>query len=65
MNFGEGKTLGERPLSSGKRGLTPNPTLYQSRSHHAPSKMNADLKTVLWTEHDGNFFLRMGLDIVY
>ena len=33
--------MGERPLSGVERGLSPKPTLYQSRSHHAPSKMNA------------------------
>ena len=34
--------MGERPLSNGERGLSPKPTLYQSRSHHAPSTMSSD-----------------------
>ena len=38
----EGEDLGRETPFNGERGLSPKPTLYQSRSHRTPSIINAD-----------------------
>ena len=57
-----GEDLGRETPFHGERGLSPKPTLYQSRSHRAPSIMSTDFdlhhgRSAVGTSFLGGYFL--------
>ena len=59
--LGREEDLGRETPFNGERGLSPKPTLYQSRSHHAPSIINADFSLCHGRSAVGKFLRWMGL----